>query len=122
MNGSKKKEEEVEKMLGFYFEYYECVVIFFRFICNCGHHFQCMGASVWKLLEACKLMSLRKRGTTTLGTFENRKKFVWMLKKQSIYFNFFLSSGFIYISVLYVRQAKIRDLRCDVRASPTEVS
>ena len=35
MNGS--------KMLAFYFEYYECVVIFlpFRFICNCGHRFQC---------------------------------------------------------------------------------
>ena len=76
---------------------------------------------VWKLLEAYKLMSLRKEALLSAHS-KTVKKFVWMFKKHCIYFNFFLSSGFIYISVLYVRQAKIRDLRCDVRASPTKVS
>ena len=44
MNGS-TQEQEVETLLAFYFEYFECVYVSFlpfRFICNCGHHFQCM--------------------------------------------------------------------------------
>ena len=51
MNGS--------KMLAFYFEYYECVVIFlpFRFICNCGHRFPCL-VSLRDLREAVSLVAL----------------------------------------------------------------
>ena len=74
MNGSTKKKKKLKKMLGFYFEYYECVVIFLplRFICNCGHHIQCMGLGL-EALGSLQTNVFEKRGTT-LGTFENRKK------------------------------------------------
>ena len=101
MNGSTKKKKKLKKMLGFYFEYYECVVIFLplRFICNCGHHIQCMGLGL-EALGSLQTNVFEKRGTT-LGTFENRKKVcVDVLEALHLFQLLFILRVYIYICLI----------------------
>ena len=122
MNGSKKKKKLKKRCWDFILNITNVLLFSYLSVSSVtvGIIFHAWGSLV--ALGGLQTNVFEKEAQTTLGTFENRKKFVLdVLEALHLFQLLFILRVYIHISVLYVRQAKIRDLRCDVRASPTEV-